>query len=205
MIRNLIFDFGQVLVRFDADEMLSPYLSDPDDRKTVAPVLFDRLYWDRFDAGSMEEETALAEMLPRLPKRLQIPAEQAFRNWYFHLPPVDGMWDLVKRVKCNFGVSVYLLSNISKEFEKHASEFPVLREMDGCVFSASSGFVKPSREIFAHLCETFGLVPDECLFIDDSPRNIAGAEAFGIHGYLFDGNAAKLETVLTDLFTTQNK
>ena len=204
MIKNLIFDFGQVLVRFDPDTIMSPYLPDSADRETVGKVLFDRLWWDQLDAGTLTEEEALAEIAPKLPHRLREPAAQIFRNWHRHLPPVDGMWELVGRMKREFGLSVYLLSNISREFATHAGEFPVLRQMDGCVFSALAGFVKPSKEIFAYTCEKFGLNPAETLFIDDAPRNIAGAEAFGIRAYRFDGNAQRLETYLLGQITVRN-
>ena len=52
--------------------------------------------------------------------------------------------------------------------------------------------VKPNKEIFEHLLGKYNLNADECLFIDDSEKNIEGAKALGINGYLFDGNAVKL-------------
>ena len=47
MFKNIIFDFGQVLVRFDPYYMTSVYISDENDIKSVCEVVFDRLYWDR--------------------------------------------------------------------------------------------------------------------------------------------------------------
>ena len=204
MIRNLIFDFGRVLVQFEPDDILSSYIPDPADRATVAPAAFDRRYWNRFDDGTMTEEEAVAMIAPTLPARLREPMTRALLGWFRHLPPVDGMEEMIGRLKAEFGVPTYLLSNISRKFTEHTDLFPVLRKMDGCVFSGMIGLVKPSREIFAYTCEKFGLKPEECIFIDDSPRNVAGAEAFGIRGYCFDGDVQKLEACLRDLLKSRN-
>ena len=200
MIRNLIFDFGQVLVRFDPDFITGAYVTDPADRTLLRDRLFDRRFWDRLDDGSLTEEEILRTVSPELPERLRAPAAQILRGWHLHLPPVPGMWELAANAREKYGVSLYLLSNISRQFVPHAGDFPVLRQMDGCVFSGAIGLVKPSRDIFAYLCDTFRLDPGECLFIDDNPRNIAGAEASGIRGFLFDGDAAKVDLFLQKLF-----
>lgn len=204
MIRNLIFDFGQVLVRFDPEIILSPYISDPADRETVLRAVFDRRYWDRLDDGSFTEEDAIAAIKPTLSPRLREPMEQAFLQWHRHLPPIEGMEEMIDRLRAEFGVSVYLLSNISRNFASHADDFSVLRKMDGCIFSGVIGLVKPSQEIFTYALGKFGLKSDECVFVDDKPNNVAGAESVGIRGYCFDGDVPKLEAYLRGLLTSPN-
>ena len=56
--------------------------------------------------------------------------------------------------------------------------------------------VKPSAEIFRHLLQTYGLRAEDCVFIDDSPINVAGARAVGIEAILFDGDAQALRAQL---------
>jgi glucose-1-phosphate adenylyltransferase len=73
-----------------------------------------------------------------------------------------------------------------------------LAPFDGMVFSGIVHLVKPDRRIYEHLLSTYGLTPDECLFIDDSPKNIEGAKAFGINTYLFDGSTEKLRKYLVE-------
>lgn len=199
MIRNLIFDFGQVLVRFVPDEIAAPDIPDPADRALAIPILFDRALWNPMDAGKIDEQEAFAQMRPRLPERLRAPGERVMEQWFERLPPVPGMWDLARRVKTTYGVHTFLLSNISRAFTDHLNLYPILSELDGCVFSGKIGITKPSPEIFAYLCDTYGLDPAESIFIDDQPRNIAGAEAFGMQTYLFDGDATKLSDVLDRL------
>ena len=196
MIKNVIFDFGQVLVRFDPIYMTSKYVKNKDDIKTVADVVFDRLYWDKLDKGTIEDEQVIAAAKSRLPEHLHKAAEATYYNWIYNIPEIDGMRALVRRLKEEKCVRIFVLSDISRYFAQHADEIPILSYVDGCVFSAVCGFVKPSREIFEHLCLKHGIDPCESVFIDDKPCNVAGAEMLGMKGYVFDGDAQRLERFL---------
>jgi len=100
---------------------------------------------------------------------------------------------LLLHLKSKYGMPLYLLSNISVYFAEHAGEIPILSHFDKCVFSAVCGKIKPNRDIFEYLCAECGLEPGQTVFVDDNPGNIAGAEAFGMKGYLFNGDADKLK------------
>lgn len=196
MIQNIIFDFGQVMVHFDPMYMVGKYISDPTDREQVATVLFDRLYWDKLDRGTITDEEVIEASCARLPERLHKFVALIYNNWIYNLPEIEGMHELVKHLKNDCGKRVFLLSNISKGFAAHAHEIPSLADFEDCIFSAVCGKVKPHPEIFDHLCRKNRLVPSECLFVDDNAANIAGAEAFGIRGYLFDGDVQRLRAYL---------
>lgn len=201
MIKNVVFDFGQVMVHFNPQYMAKQYLSSEEDAVLVADVLFDRLYWDKLDAGTITDQEVVDACKQRLPQRLWDITEKIYYNWIYHIPEIEGMSDLVKAVKNRYGKRVFLLSNISAYFADHAEEIPSLALFERCIFSAVCGMVKPSKEIFEHLCKTCGILPEETIFIDDSPKNIAGAEAFGIRGYLFDGNVSRLQSFLDEILT----
>ena len=195
-IKNVIFDFGQVLAHFEPAYMVGRYVTDEADAKLLEEVVFDRLYWDRLDAGTITGEETLAACRTRLPERLWEVADTIFYNWIYNLPPVEGMEELILHLKEDCGLPLYLLSNISHYFADHREEIPILRHMDGCVFSARLGIVKPDPAIFAHLCKTYGLNPAESIFIDDNAANVAAAAAFGLQIYHFDGDAKKLRAYL---------
>lgn len=197
-IKNVVFDFGQVLVHFEPEKMARRSISDEQDARLVADVMFDRLYWDRLDDGTLTNAEVVSQALERLPKRLHGVAEQVFYGWIYSIPEIEGMKELLDELKAR-GKHLFLLSNISNYFAEHANEFDILKRMEKCIFSAPIGIVKPSREIFELLCRECEIIPDETLFVDDNPKNIASAEAFGIHGYLFDGNVAALRTYLEAL------
>ena len=198
-IKNVVFDFGQVMVHFDPAYMVGKYVTDPQDANLLETVVFDRLYWDRLDAGTITDAELLADCKRRLPERLWKVAEEIYFGWIYNIPEMEGMPELVAKIRDVYSVRVFLLSNISTYFADHAEEFPILRLFEKCIFSAVCGKVKPSREIFAYLCATCDILPDETLFVDDNPKNIAGAEAFGIHGYLFDGDVARLDAFCSEV------
>ena len=84
------------------------------------------------------------------------------------------------------GVPLYALSNWSAEKFPIAEErFPFLSWFDGIVISGRVGMRKPDPRIFAHLAETFDLVPEETLFIDDSERTVEAARRAGYRAVRF--------------------
>lgn len=199
MIKNFVFDFGKVMVHFDPDYMVGRYVEDKDDAKLLAEVVFDRLYWDRLDAGTIEDSQVVEECKKRIPKRLWEAAEKIYYNWIYNIPEIEGMSELVAKIKREHGAPLFLLSNISTYFAAHKDEIACLKLFDKCIFSAVCGRIKPNADMFEYLCNECGIDPKETLFVDDSPKNIAGAEAFGIKGYLFDGNVKKLEKYIEKL------
>lgn len=199
MIKNVVFDFGQVLVHFEPKYMVGVYVTDEADASLLEEVVFDRLYWDRLDAGTISNEQTLAECKKRLPERLWAVAEKIYYNWIYNIPEIDSMSELLDALKRDFGVNIYLLSNISNYFASHANEIPILSKIDKCVFSAPIGIVKPSRAIFEHLCSVCEIKPEETIFVDDNEANVKGATEFGITTYRFDGDAAALKKYLWDL------
>ena len=201
LIKNLIFDFGQVMVSFKRKYMVERFVADADDSALLQKVVFDRLYWDRLDAGTITDEEVLRLVCERLPERLHASARDIYYNWIYNIPEISGMSELVREMKERFGVKVYLLSNISKYFASHVSEISCLGEFDGLVLSSTCGFTKPHREIYEHICSKFSLIPEECIFIDDRADNIEGAECYGIRGYVFDGDVARLKEYLTKLLS----
>ena len=202
-IKNVIFDYGQVMIHFNPAYMIGQYVTDPTDAALLEEVVFDRLYWDRLDDGTTTDEEVLSACCERLPQRLWESARTIYYNWIYNIPPVEGMAELVAYLRGQYGVKLYLLSNISCYFAAHREEMPFLSLFDGCVLSGPIGLVKPDPAIYAHLCNTYPIRPEESLFIDDNACNIEAAKAFGIHGYLFDGDAVKLKTYLDKLLTQE--
>lgn len=195
MVQNYIFDFGNVLTRFDIKELTAAAVKDETLLEEISEVVFDRLYWDRLDAGTISDEEVKEAIRSRLsPEKAEL-ACLAFDGWIDNLPPIPGMPELVAELKSK-GAKLYLLSNISESFAKGYSRVPWIKDVfdqfDGLVFSGLLGLTKPGKDIFEHLLDKFALPRENCLFIDDSRINIEGAAAVGIRGYLFDGDAEKL-------------
>ena len=195
MIKNYIFDFGNVLAEFNPEKLVAPYISDEETKKHISSIVFDRQYWDKLDLGTITNEEVKTLIKSRVPHELKEISCTTYDNWINNLTPVRGMQDLVKDIHKK-GKKMYVLSSISKDFRERAKKVEWIAELfkffDGMVFSGEINIVKPDAKIFEYVLETYKLDRKECLFIDDSEINIKGAEKVGIKGYLFDGNAEKL-------------
>lgn len=198
-MKNIIFDFGQVIVHFDEEYMTSRYIKDEAVCQKVRQVVFDRLYWDRFDDGSLTTEAAKPLMAQRLPLEWQQSAFKVLDNWYYDLPFINGIKELLFEIKQS-GRRLYLLSNVGLDFAENYKYVPELKELfslfDGLVFSSVIHKVKPEKAIFEYLLGKYGLQAADCVFIDDRSSNIDGAQTAGIKGILFDGDTAKLRQQL---------
>ena len=154
MYKNYIFDFGQVIVKFDPYYMTSRYIENEEDIKLASDIIFDRLYWDKLDAGTITDEEVKKEIQKRLPERLHKKALLAYDNWYMNIPLIEGMENIITTLK-NKGKKLYLLSNISIGFAdyycKNIDVERVLSLFDGLVFSGKIGLVKPNADIFNYL------------------------------------------------------
>ena len=202
MIKNIIFDFGRVIVDFDETKMTRAYIKDESLVPLVRDAVFDRLYWDPLDIGGITDEEVKARVAERLPGELVSAAHTVYDRWIDNIDLIPGIEEAISVARA-YAKGLYLLSNISikfaEEYEKNPAMKRVLSPFDGLVFSGPLHMIKPDAKIFHYLLDTYGLLADECLFIDDSPKNTAGAEAVGIHTYLFDGDAKKLTAYIKSL------
>lgn len=200
MVKNIVFDFGQVLIQFVPYDIASAYVQDEADRRLLEQVVFDRKYWDRQDAGKITNDEMIAAVCADLPAHLHKVAADIVHTWIYHIPPIPGMEELLVDLQKR-GKKLYLLSNIGKTFIEKKDEFSILSHFDGCVFSADVGYIKPSKEIFTHLCRIYDLDPTESVFIDDLAANVEAAKAFGMNALQFFGDAEELKSRLFPLLT----
>lgn len=194
MIKNIVFDMGNVLVQYNTDFYLRDY---PENEK----ILLDRqIYrsvdWLRLDRGELTEAELISKIKKRLPDALCGDAERLIK-WYEQSEPVDGMEKLITDLH-EYGYKIYLLSNTSLEFHKFREKISALKYFDGEFISADCGLLKPDERIYRIFCEHFSLTPSECMFIDDSPANIESAAHVGLNGIVFYGDVALLREQLIE-------
>ena len=68
-IKNVIFDYGQVMIHFNPAYMVGQYVTDPADATLLEEVVFDRLYWNRLDSGTITDEEVLSACRERLDRK----------------------------------------------------------------------------------------------------------------------------------------
>ena len=196
MIRNIVFDMGNVVIRFDPSYFMDRAgINDPEDRKLVLNELFLSVEWAQMDAGTLTEKTAEPLIMQRIPERLRETVRSLLFSWAYPRDMIPGMEDLIGRLK-RAGYSIYLLSNASVLQHEYWPKFPVSRLFDGKLISCDVGIVKPCHRIYQVFTDRFSLNAEECLFIDDAAANVAGAIACGWQGIVFHGSSEELERKL---------
>lgn len=195
MIRNIIFDMGQVLIYFRPESFLNRYEITAEEKKLLETEVFQSMEWPLMDWGILTDEQALERMKPRIPEHLYGIAGELVSMWDRPIEPIPGMAELVKKLK-EAGYSIYLLSNASLRHPHYWNRIPGSRYFDGVVVSAFEKMVKPDPAIYQCLLTRFDLKAEESVFIDDAPVNIAGAYLAGIDGIIFRG-PEDLKTQLT--------
>ena len=195
MIRNILFDMGNVLIRFDRKLFLDRLDVSEADKEVLLREVFANVEWAQMDRGTKTEETALESMRKRLPERLHAAAEKLTLHWDEPMIPIEGMYELVEELK-EKGYGVYLLSNASIRQHAYWPRIPASKFFDGKLISADVHVVKPQPEIYNLCLEKFSLKAEESFFVDDVGSNVEGAVNCGLSGAVFFGDVPRLRKEL---------
>ena len=184
MIRNIIFDIGNVL----ADYRWKDFLRDKGfddamvDRIAKASVLSP--YWNEFDRGEWDQDKIMAEFVkadPGIEKELH----QAYDNIKGLVTPRSYAIPWIQELKAK-GYGVYYLSNFSyKAYVECAEALDFLPYTDGGILSYLDKVIKPEKEIYDLLLSIYELKAEECVFLDDTLKNVEAARKYGFYGICF--------------------
>lgn len=187
MIRNIIFDMGNVLLRYDPEVPLDLYCQTEAEKDVIRKELFEGEEWVLGDLGLITNEEKYERIRMRIPESMHPALKRCVFKWSVCLKPVPGASAFCAYAK-EKGYRLYVLSNASDEFYDYFPNFAPLSYFDGIVVSADLHKVKPDTAIFEHLLQTYQLLPEECLFIDDMEANVKGAMQIGMKGEVFLGD-----------------
>ena len=191
MRRNIIFDFGNVLVRWEPQLVFLPYFGGDEAKYWFFwRHVSDPVFRNRIDAGE-DQMKCIREQQQLFPEYAGA-LDLYYTKWEDTLPgEMPGMRDLVTELKADSRFSVFGLTNWSGEtFPTAREKFPVLQLIDNYVVSGNVGLVKPDHRIFRLLLDRFSLMAEDCIFVDDNPNNVTAAEEIGLEGILFTGAEA---------------
>lgn len=195
MIRNIVFDMGNVLRDFAPMRSILPY-AQGEDAALIAAEMFGKEEWRMLDRGAISYEDAVARCKERLPQRLHAVLDEIVAHWHEYMPEDPQMVELAKTLKEN-GYRLYLLSNASVRFSVYKDSFEALKYFEGAVVSAFYQALKPEEKIYRILFETYQLKPEECFFIDDNKDNVEAGRILHMEGHVFTGDMAALKAALS--------
>ena len=183
MIKNIIFDMGGVLIDYNPEKVVYGMFD-----KETADILLKEVYrnqlWADKDRGTITPAEIMQKVKNNIPAEVFEKTCEMVDNYYPYMPVFERMYGFVEMLKAK-GFGIYLLSNASPDFHERRSGIPALSLFDGVIISADHKLLKPEKEIYEKLYETFSLKPEECFFIDDVQANIDGAAATGMQGHCY--------------------
>ncbi|NLM19253.1 MAG: HAD family phosphatase [Clostridiaceae bacterium] len=198
MIKNIVFDMGNVLIVFKPELFISRLNVNKQDAKLLNDIIFNSQEWASLDDGSANENEVIEILQNKLPIRLHSQMITLVTKWDIPLIEVEGMSQLIKELKAK-GYKIYLLSNASTRQHEYWHRISASKYFDGTLVSADVKMVKPNPKIFEYLCEKFSLQPAECFFIDDLEQHVIAAESIGMQGHVFNGNVLELRQAMERL------
>lgn len=186
-IRNIIFDFGGVLLDIDYQltyTELGRVLGYPGEPSEITDELKDILI--RFEKGEMGTESFIWS-LQRVSKKNVPQGDAIIRAWNAMLIGwYPGTFRLLDKLGKKY--NLFLLSNtnalhinwVHKDLKtRHNMNNFEQRFFEKVYYSHEIGMRKPDSEIYQFVTEDAKLIPEETIFIDDLPENILGAKNVG--------------------------
>lgn len=195
MIKNIIFDLGNVVLKLKFNIVLDNYASNDNDKKLLENVIFASQEWQMLDEGTIEKNDAINRMLKKLPISLHNSCLEIMKNWQDILVINTQILDYIQKVR-EHGYHTYILSNAPLDIPGFLKRNNLDKYFDGKIISAEEKMMKPNKKIYQLILKRFSLNANECLFLDDKKENIDAAINCGINGYLFDYN--NFEQFLSD-------
>ncbi len=178
MIKNIIFDLGNVLLDFNPEVYVKSKITE-EKVEEIYKCIFQSDEWPMLDRGTISEEQAKTNIINRNIENQEL-INLVFENWYDILIPIEGSVEVLKKLKQN-GYKVYYLSNFHlAAFEHVTKKHDFFRIFDGGVVSYKEKLLKPEKEIYEKILDKYDLEPSQTVFIDDMKENVKAAIRSGL-------------------------
>jgi len=186
MIRNIVFDLGNVLISFRPSEYLIKKNYPENIRHTILSAVFNSPEWKMLDNGDITTREAIdAISLKSSLKREEIALVFSFRTDIMF--PLDDNVRLLPGLKKQ-GFRLFYLSNFPLDiFDEIKNGYYFFKYFDGGIISSEVRLSKPDVRIFRYLLKKYSLKSGECFYIDDIETNVIAAETAGIKGLITNG------------------
>ncbi len=183
MIKNIIFDMGNVLLRYDEKEISSYYAHTPEEFAFIHDEIVDSIEWKRLDAGLITREIAIKSINIRTYNKYESLVRNFMNSWYIHQIWNKNALDIVKDLyKHNY--NLYVISNMSEDVWNHFKVYPYIKYFKGILVSYVVKTLKPNTDIYDIFLKLSGLNPSESIFIDDRIENVNTASRLGFRARL---------------------
>jgi putative hydrolase of the HAD superfamily len=187
MIKNIVFDMGNVLLEWVPENIVGRFVDDKDRAKLIADTVFEQEMWNKYDRSEISEDEIRKIAKDKLGDEYAEDIDEVLDNWQYCLPINEKTNHLLKYFH-HKGFGVYMLTNANKKFLEIKRDLHVIKYMNGYLASYEVGCAKPDEKFYNLFLNKFDLKAEECLLIDDLVANCDGARKVGMTAVLFDGD-----------------
>ena len=194
---NVVFDIGNVLVQWDPRALYRKIFASEDEVSWFIDNVCTHEWNVEQDRGRSFADGVIA-LTKRFPEHAEAIAAYDLRWHETVLGAIDGSVAILEELTAR-GTPVYAITNFNQhKFRETLQRFPFLSAFRDIVVSGDERLLKPDAAIYRLLLERNGLEASSCVFIDDSEKNVRGAEAVGMKAIHFttpDALRAELATL----------
>ena len=199
MIKNVVFDLGNVLISFRPAEYLDKKNYPPELKSIILNDIFGSVEWKELDNGDI----TLSEAIESISMKSSLKKEEISRIFNLRTDltfPLAQNVLLLPELKKQ-GLRLYFLSNFPLDiFDEVKNDYSFFSYFDGGLISAEARCSKPDPKIYSLFFKRFCIEPEECLYIDDLEANVRTAESFGAKGIIADGSDRISQSILAALY-----
>ena len=187
MIKNIIFDLGNVLITFKPEYFLLKYTDNQEKINFFINKIIHSSAWLEMDKGMRSVKSARIFFTEKFKTKKSI-INFFFDNWMDIFTPIQENVQILNDLD-NKGYNCYYLSNFIEEAYKYViKKFDFFSIFKGGIVSALVKMIKPEKEIYSTLLIKYRLDPQECVFIDDIMGFLQPAKKMGLKAIHYTAN-----------------
>ncbi len=156
--KNIVFDFGNVIGRFDGKAILSEFCPYEEELDYLSEIVYKR--WAELDAGTLDYDSYINEVIDQVPEHLKDCIRRFATEWPRCTTLLPDTITFIHELK-ERNIPIYLLSNAPTYFAEYYEGNELLSQFDGILFSGPIRLAKPSPEIYSHFLRKFDLKAEE--------------------------------------------
>ena len=183
MIKNIIFDLGNVIINYNQKKIINNFTEKEEEIKYIYDEIFHAPEWTLMDLGDITNDGAIEIINKRNEFKYEKLTQDFLHEWYKKQPTNRDIVEIAKILKNN-GYNLFVLSNMANQTYEYFKNDEFFSLCTGIVISAHEHVKKPDEKVYRLLLDRYNLNAEECLFIDDddSGNNYETANKIGIKG-----------------------
>lgn len=197
MIRNIVFDIGNVIWEKTPKIILKDIDIDEEMKEIIEKNIFDNPLWIKLDMGIYNINSYFEVIRDTLPANIHDIAKEILTELYKNRKFNNEIIELIRKLDKKY--NIYILSDNNIDYYEYLKTTELNKYIDGWCVSAMYNEIKKDKKLFEIFFEKYKLKPEECYFIDDKISNIEIGKSFGMNGFVLDWEENTFNDLINDM------